>query len=269
VNPRAHDPELRDLISASDTLHEQLARLDRSEPPEELDRIVIERARQAIRMPQSDRPIRQLRWAVPLALAATLLISFALVLHQVVPQQPAAQPPTAATPQRPADAYAPVAAQARVEDARADEAGESRPKAREEFQESKTQPVGAVSATTRQGTTPAAGPTPAASRAAESGESATAARVAPSAALAKRENLEREALEGVTVTGSSAGEDNANSGLRADPDAWMAYIGRLRHAGRSEEADREYAEFRQVYPHYKYAAPTPAERPAATIAPEK
>ncbi|MGH8308557.1 MAG: hypothetical protein ACRETX_02045, partial [Steroidobacteraceae bacterium] len=75
------DAELEAWLRHSSSLHDQLARLDRAEPPEELDRIVLDRAREAIHAPRSVAPLRQLRWAVPVALAATLVLSFAVFLH--------------------------------------------------------------------------------------------------------------------------------------------------------------------------------------------
>jgi hypothetical protein len=249
MSPREHDPDVRDLISAGDTLHDQLARLDRSEPPEELDRIVIERARQAIRAPQSERPIRQFRWAVPLAVAATLVLSFALVLHQIGPPSPAAVSPPA-----------PVVAQARVEEAprsvRADAAENPAPAA---------PPLAAISREA---------PPDLATEATAPAESPARTRVVPDAALAKRAPFERRvvassgaAMEGAASDSAATASAATKTELRTDPNAWMAYIARLRHVGRSDEADREYAEFRRLYPSYKYSAPS--QQAAEAIAPNR
>jgi hypothetical protein len=278
MSPREHDPAVRDLIGAGDTLHEQLARFDRSDPPEELDRIVIERARQAIRMPQSERPIRQFRWAVPLAVAATLVISFALVLHQVSPPPPAT-PPTAANTEPAPQSTAPVAAQARV-----DEAAESYAYGAAEVRASPP-PAAVAQAAPPPSTTSAAAESSTASRVADTVESTAPARAVPDVALAKAERLDRRTLttrsateESATasaadaraISGAAAAAPQAEAGeesaanaakidVRASPDTWIAYIARLRHAGRSDEADREYADFRRAFPYYKYSAPAPAD----------
>jgi hypothetical protein len=51
------------------------------EPPEEVDRIVLRQAREAIEIRNSPRVIRGLAWGAPLALAATLLVAFAVILN--------------------------------------------------------------------------------------------------------------------------------------------------------------------------------------------
>jgi hypothetical protein len=259
VSRREHDPELRDLISAGDTLHEQLARLDRSEPPEELDRIVIERARQAIRMPQLERPIRQFRWAAPIAIAATVLVSFALVLHQLGPQAPAIAPP-AATTEPVIVANAPIATASRREaaqDARADAprvaAAPPVPLAQTRSADEDGSRARARPAETRQ-VTPQAAPVP-----------------APERALAKREAYESEtlaasaAVESDAAAAASGTYSDPKANFRAHPDTWRAEIARLRQEGRHEEADRELAEFRRMFPKDRYAAPAAA----GDIAPER
>jgi hypothetical protein len=54
---------------------------DGLEPPAELDRIVLTNAREAIRIRSSPPPFRFARWAVPFGLAATGVLSFAVMLH--------------------------------------------------------------------------------------------------------------------------------------------------------------------------------------------
>ncbi len=248
MSPRDHDPELRDLLSAGDSLHEQLARLDRSEPPEELDRIVIEHARQAIRTPAADRPIRQFRWAVPVALAATVLVSFALVM-QIGPSGPAPAPAVEIAAAR-VDPEQPIPAQTRVEDPTEVRA--------------LTPPSVVVAPPVASVRKPADAPAApqAYERSAASAENVASARAAPEAALSKREAQTVE-LQGTTAMAGDERADARNAAatsdeLRADPDAWLAAIARLRQQGRHEEADREYAEYRRLYPHKKYGAPSPA-----------
>lgn len=51
------------------------------EPPEEVDRIVLRQAREAIEIRSAPREIRGLGWGAPLALAASLLLAFAVILN--------------------------------------------------------------------------------------------------------------------------------------------------------------------------------------------
>jgi hypothetical protein len=104
-----------------------------------------------------------------------------------------------------------------------------------------------------------------------SGRAAIERDAAPSASKAA-------ASDAFATVSSRAGDESraeieADADFRSDPDAWYAYIGRLRRVGLHEEADREFAAFRLAFPKSKYAAPapaqTPAERPADAIAPER
>jgi hypothetical protein len=195
------------------------------------------------------------------------LISFALVLHQMGPQQPVATAPTAATAKPSAAEDSAIVTQARVNETPEGQVATTAPR------ESRAPTVAAASA-----------PPP---RAPESEQPAARARV-PNPALANREAYE---VSTVTVAGAREGtsaapelaaqadaaqpsgmlarreKGEAKADFRSDPDAWMRYIARLRELGRSEEADREYAEFRRVFPAYKYVAP--ADPPPGDIAPDR
>lgn len=54
---------------------------DLLEPPEEVDRLVLRQAREAIEIRNGPREIRGLGWGAPLALAATLLLAFTVILN--------------------------------------------------------------------------------------------------------------------------------------------------------------------------------------------
>ena len=65
---------------------------DPLEPPDELDRIVLRQAREAIK---SDEPMKVFsgpRWSVPVALAATLLLAFTVVFQAGMPAKKAPTP---------------------------------------------------------------------------------------------------------------------------------------------------------------------------------
>ncbi len=60
---------------------------DGLEPPPELDRIVLRQAREAIEAPGAERVYRSPRWAAPMALAATVLLAFTVVLNIGLPDK--------------------------------------------------------------------------------------------------------------------------------------------------------------------------------------
>jgi hypothetical protein len=58
---------------------------DMFEPPAELDRVVLRQAREAIKPEEPMRVFSGPRWSMPLALAATLLIAFAVIFKAGMP----------------------------------------------------------------------------------------------------------------------------------------------------------------------------------------
>jgi hypothetical protein len=79
------DPEFEEFLKRRKPLFRADAD-DGLEPPPELDRIVLRRAREAIRAEEPMQVYRGPRWAAPLAIAATLLLGLAVVF-QVADQQ--------------------------------------------------------------------------------------------------------------------------------------------------------------------------------------
>jgi hypothetical protein len=75
-----YDPEFEAYLRRRARLDRRLYSLPRLEPPQELDRIIIGRAREAIQPSPSVRHFRAPKWAVPLGMAASLFVSFSLVL---------------------------------------------------------------------------------------------------------------------------------------------------------------------------------------------
>jgi hypothetical protein len=75
------DRELDDFLARRSVHHRRLAERDRIEPSPELDRLVLDKAREAIDVPANAPVYRSPRWALPVALAATLVLAFAVVLN--------------------------------------------------------------------------------------------------------------------------------------------------------------------------------------------
>lgn len=222
--------------SADEALGALYRGLPRDTPPPALDVAILEAAKRSVAV----RPAR--RWAVPVSLAAVLVLSVSVTLHVVeeqpeggsapaalpVPEAtkaPAASPAPAALP-APAELPAPVAAEsAPVPEAR--------------------KPV-AVPAAKREdraedrGPAPVAQPAPAAVPAFVP-EPAPAPAAAPaSAGLASADRAKR----------SMEAQHFAPPAEQA-PGPWLEAIAHLRAQGRHEEADTSLAAFRRRYPEFE------------------
>jgi hypothetical protein len=93
--------EFEDFLARRRTLFRR-ADEDVLEPPEEVDRLVLHQAREAIRGDRPQRMFGMPGWTAPLAIAATLLVALALVLRTQMPQTaaPAASSPVRAVSQQ-------------------------------------------------------------------------------------------------------------------------------------------------------------------------
>lgn len=184
---------------------------DLFEPPADLDRVVLRQAREAI---QTERPVRVFhgpRWGTPVALAATVLLTFTVLFYAGMPTKQAPVPevtvqnvsgrveiseaaaPTAASPSAAAD-----------NSARADAAA------------SGTVMVDIASPMAKRGSVAGAAP---------SGVPMVAARASESAAM------------------DAPAASTEVPAWRSDPNTWLAEIERLRNAGDTERADAELAEY--------------------------
>jgi hypothetical protein len=80
MNGREDDAEFEAFLKRRSPLPRRLSGIDDAEPAAELDRLVLNRARQAIDTPRVPL-FRGSRWTLPVGLAAALLITFAVVLN--------------------------------------------------------------------------------------------------------------------------------------------------------------------------------------------
>jgi hypothetical protein len=74
------DDEFEAYLKRRGRIDRRLKSLDRLEPPAELDRIIIGQARQAIYGAPAASVFRAPRWALPMGMAATILISLSILL---------------------------------------------------------------------------------------------------------------------------------------------------------------------------------------------
>jgi hypothetical protein len=201
------------------------------EPPEDLDRVILRQAREAIETPRPLRIFRSPRWAAPVALAATLLLAVTVVFQAGMPAR-----------REPVPEVAGQKVAQRVDYPRAETA-----------------------------MAPAPSPAPSANKVAreaanESGPivvdlaaPAEADRFSspppPSAAVMARSATEETARESTTA---GASQDSAPAtasapaakaaeipAWRRDTKSWLAEIERLRSAGDIARADSELAEYKR------------------------
>lgn len=213
---------------------------DLFEPPAELDRVVLRQAREAI---QTERPVRVFhgpRWGTPVALAATVLLTFTVIFYAGMPAKQAPVPEV--TVQNVSErveiseAAAPMAASSSA-------AADNR--AREDASASGTVMVDIASPMAKRESAAGAAPssnTPGfvANDEAER-HAAPPPPGAPMVAARPSESLARGAPP-VTVTAPSATSTEVPT-WRRDPNTWLAEIERLRNAGDTERAEAELAEF--------------------------
>lgn len=187
---------------------------DMFEPPEELDRIVLRQAREAI---QTERPLRVFRgprWAAPMALAATLVLAFAVMFQGGMTQKN--EPVPEVTVQN-------IAERVEVPEAAAPAAPAPSVVAnnppREAFADSDAVVVDLAANAERS----------AAAEQSAAPPSSAASRVAGAAS-------------GPVVTAASAPAADAPA-WRKDSKAWLAEIKRLQDAGETAAAEAELAEY--------------------------
>jgi hypothetical protein len=225
------DRELDDFLARRSPLHRRLADRDHAEPSADLDRLVLHRAREAIDVHSHSPLYRAPRWALPVALAATVVLAFAIVLNFGRVHHDPEGRPTSASAQ---ELSAPIA----------DLAADS---------------IFAPSAPALAKATPA--PTvamPAAVEKASDKErpAVTTARARSEAAEEARATVSGDAVAPAALAAGKPAEAKAN---RTDPKAWMREIQQLRGAGKTAEAERELAAYRKAFPAEaaKLAAPDP------------
>jgi hypothetical protein len=75
-----HDDEFEDFLRRKRPLFSRPGE-EPLEPPAELDRLILRQARDAIQEPKPERVFRAPGWGMPVALAATLVLAFTVILH--------------------------------------------------------------------------------------------------------------------------------------------------------------------------------------------
>lgn len=206
--------------------------LPQEAPPPALDAAILDAAKRSVAV----RPSR--RWAVPVSLAAVLVLSVAVTLR-VADERPGVEsaPVPSSVPEAPSPAQAKQAEVALAPKAAVPVAGPL--PERRDARPPKPEP--ALAARPAAQPVPAFAPEPAPAPSAETAAAPAAAprSDAPAAGLAMEGRAKRsmEARDFATAAALS-------------PEAWLESIARLRAQGRHSEADESYAGFRKRYPDF-------------------
>jgi hypothetical protein len=204
---------------------------DLYEPPAELDRVVLRQAREAI---ESERPVRVFRnprWAMPLALAATLVLGFTVVFYAGLPLQQRAPVPEV-TVQNVAERVD-IPQEAPIESAPAVAANN----------QSVVVDLNAPASARRESVADAA---PSADNGLVAYEKADRfSPPPPSAPMVARADVETAAREPGTDSATADASTVAIPSWRRDAKSWLAEIARLRNAGDTARADAELAEYKR------------------------
>ncbi len=262
-----HDDEFEAYLKRRVPIDKRAGSLEHLEPPPELDRIVIGKARKAIRAASPIRFYRAPKWAVPLGIAAVILTSFAFMLDlgvrelrrqmstQATPMAQAitsakispvpnttatAVPPVATTPwppaELPSDARRGDTAETTESDRTRTRLARAEMEAKRLRSDTDTRPV--FTALTARARLASLETVPLRS------VIVTGMQIDLSPALASMASSARAAIEGIP-----------------DPATRLEQIEKLRTSGRPTEAERELKQFRETYPDYPMpAAGSPGPR---------
>lgn len=248
-----YDAELEAFLKRRSLMYRRLSDIDHAEPSVELDRLVLNRAREAIETP-SQPLFRSPRWAMPVGLAATILIAFTVVLNidHHKPVASGAAPTAAAVPPAPTPAVA-RAASVR-ESVSADQPrvlSDSVASEQHDAQAEKKAEAPAVALAKR-------------SASAESQNAASRAPLVASTGAALGQaplSQPGPAAPPASPAPPAAATASATVDPHSSPEAWLREINRLRAAGRTAEADRQLTAFREAYPsHPAYSVAKPPAR---------
>jgi hypothetical protein len=219
--------------------------LGREEPPRALDEAILAAAR---------RPVRSAarRWAMPVSLAAVLVLSVSvtLLIHQEAPEVYAPAPVAKALAPAPA-AEAPKPEAPKPEETvvverpklMKEQVAQSAPAAKAEARAQSRQDAFTPDPAPAAAAPVAAAPAPAAPAAAGAASSSVPQPAMQRPEQGMRDRAERQVLaESVAKRTQDAGET---------PEKWLERIAELRRAGRHDEADKALAEFRKRHPDYR------------------
>jgi hypothetical protein len=214
---------------------------DELEPPAELDRVVLRQAREAIEGARPHRVFRAPSWGMPVALAATLVLAFTVILRVGTPEVVKKPEVTVQNVSRQIEIPAAAPPQPQATDEAADEMSAAAPATLAEQRSDNGAVVVDLSASAAKSGTSA----PAAQRARRLEKVADAAAPAPTL-----ESDKEVANYSQTAAASGRAAAAPKPEYRRTSKAWLAEIERLRAAGETTRADAELAEYKSEHRAY-------------------
>jgi hypothetical protein len=207
------DDEFEDFLKRRKPIFSRSAE-EPLEPPDELDRLVLHQAREAVEGARPQHVFKGPRWGAPLAIAATLVLALTVILQVGMPAKPKAIPEvTVQTVSQRLD----------------------------------YPPAPAANNPARTGGFVAEG---------EAGRYASSDAAAPAAASVAEEPAAGAPTQIADVSPPPSDAHRAVAKatpapvFRADSQTWLAEIERLRAAGKSTQAEAEYAEYKRQHRAY-------------------
>jgi hypothetical protein len=267
VSTPERDDDLERFLAQRSALPPAVQQHEQMEPPAQLDRLVLQKARAAIEPSRARKLMNRNRWFVPLTLAATIVLSFTIVLKirqqagdapfaamqgRVITEPASAkgesvpidEPRLRQIPERELRREA-VVPQLESRGALADAAA---PNAEPLSEEIAGAPKEADTASDTFAFEPKSRRSDAAGGAANEASAATESRAAKSTAA---DTAEAKVFASTAAAPPPAAPSVESIGkVQADPRTWLERIRRLRAEGKGEEAEREWQAFRKRYPDY-------------------
>lgn len=285
----AEDRDFERYLSGDDALSRAYADLKSDRPSPALDQAVLARARDALKAGPRDSLTRRRNWTALTALAATVLLSFGLVMRLAL--EPDSQLPVTPVVQEARDSSAEGTAASMPAD-RADDAAASkkaspaplaappvtspalsaiedqRPAIESEIRAAAEQAPSVHDPQPPAVLLPQSGyvePPPAAKQRAARSESATAAQPMQRETANGLHSDERDlarvqkaqapaaspAMDAASAKSAELSQESlAKEEFTRTPEAWLAEIARLRAAGETGAADQELARFKEAHPGY-------------------
>lgn len=241
------DDEFEDFLSRRKPIFRGIE--DPLEPPDELDRIVLHQAREAVEGARPQRMYKGARWGAPLAIAATLVLALTVILQVGMPAKPEPIPEvTVQTVAQRLDYPAASAAPAPAANNSA-RAEISQPAAG-----AADKPTGSVIVDLSADAANAPARTGGFVSEGEAGRYATAEAPARPAGTASAGLVVEDAVIDASPPPTEAERAVAKASppplFRGDSRTWLAEIERLRAAGKGAQAEAEYAEYKRQHRAY-------------------
>jgi hypothetical protein len=251
-----HDDEFEDFLRRRRPMFGRPD--DQLEPPAELDRIVLRRARDAIEEERPQRIFRAPSWGMPVALAATLVLAFTIILrvgtNEVAKQPQVTVQNVSRQIEMPAAAAAPAPAPAPAPEAMRSDAATELTAPSEPSADASGAMIVDIGARSDKAAADANEPGVAEQRGRRLEKVADTARAARESASHDAAARFSQPMGATTSTAAEPAMASAavapKPAYRLDEKSWLAEIERLRAAGDTARADAELAEYKREHRAY-------------------